>query len=685
MGASAEVVTPETEAAAPGGGRIEVLSRLGDVYVVVHPTEADGRPVEFDEARRELRAWPLESCDAAALAAAVRRADGKPCACGRLKPSGPVTDESAFAVVLEPRRHAVFAVPWAQPEAPPIDPQKLQEILAANGVQHGFEPSAPARLASGPWRTPVEVAHLNEVAVEADSVDEARRQAAKMLGVPVEEIEATVERTEQSGRVLRRGHARVHVRACHRPGNGSADGRFELQWKCGEIWLAVHPAAGSGSPVPAWDVTDALAEFPAVQLEAGAVESAIREASGVSVKVGSYSPRYVPADDAQLAVSITDDALVAFAVPWAGESAALVPVEMSRAALEAAGIRHGIDEPGLAKIAQEPLTRPVVVARATPTVHGVDAAIEWQLTPSEHRGQPLVLEDGSIDYHELGADTEVTPETILAVKRPLLAGRPGRSVLGQELQARPAKDLRLEKWAGPGVRVRSDGMALLADTSGMLTRIGEKLSVTAVRTIKGDVDFKVGNVNFNGSVVIHGNVKPGFRIHATGSVQVDGEVDSAVIEADGDVKVRGGIVGEQGSAKSAGSVRAGYLHSVEIDATGPVTVDGEVWQCRVTCGDTVTVKGRIVGGAVQARRVVADTLGASVGTPTRVEIHTAATTSDEDATPASTRGTVVARKRVHPGVTIVISRTQMDIDVELPGTQFREQNGQIESAPPSTR
>lgn len=683
MGASAGVVTPEPEAAVPGTPRLEVFARLGDVHVVVRPPQADGAPVGFDEARRELRTWPLQSSDPAALAAAVRRMEGKPCACGRLQPSGAVSDESAFAVVVDTRRRAVFAVPWARPEAPPIDPQKLQEVLAANGVRHGLDETGAARLAAGPWRTPVQVARLGDVEVEAESLETAKREAARILGVPVEEVHATVERTEHSGGVLRRGHAKVHVRASHRPGTAPVDGRFELHWKRGEVWLTVHAAAGSGSPVEPADVLEALAEFPPVHLEHGAIESAVRDAAGTAVKIAGYAPRVEPADEATAGVWVTDDALVAFLVPWTDETPAAVPVEVSQAALEAAGVRHGVDEATLTAVAQEPLVRPVVVARATPAVHGVDASVEWQVTPSDHAGEPLVLEDGSIDYHELSGETEVTPDTVLAVKHAAVPGTPGRSVLGQELQARAAKDLRLEKWAGPGVAVKTDGTALVAQTAGMLARVGEKLAVTPVRAIRGDVDFKVGNVSFNGSVVVHGNVKPGFRIHATGSVQVDGEVDSAVIEAEGDVKVRGGIVGENGSAKSGGSLRAGYLHSVDVEAAGPVTVDGEVWQCRVTSGDTVTVKGRIVGGSVQARRVIAETLGASVGTPTRVDIQTAATSDTEGATPA-VRAAVIGRKHVYPGVTVAISRALLDVDTALGPTQFHEENGQIESGPPTS-
>lgn len=685
MGVSTAAVSAAVEAATEqADGRLEISSRGGDVLAVVHAPSPGGRAVEFAEARRELAAWPLETRDLGALASAVRRADGKPCRCGRLRPAEPIEDDAPLAVVADARRRAVFLVPWAQPEAPALTLDRLHAVLADGGVRHGIDEAALARLAQGSWRGPAQVARLDEVCLEATGAEVAKQQAAELLKVPVEEIEVTSEWTDRR-RVLRRGRSRLHVRARHVPGTGSADGRVDLRWKQGELWLTVHPATGSGRAVCAPDVTEALAEFPTVRVDARALESAAGEAAGLPVKIGTYAPAVIPGVETPVAVWVTDDALAAFLVPWSGESAPVLDVQAARAALEAAGVKHGVDDSVLAWLQGAALIAPVLVARGTPPVHGEDAAIERLATPGMHRGQPLVLEDGSIDYHELGDDTAVAAETPLAVKRPVRPGRAGCSVLGRELAARAGKDVRIERLAGPGVRVTPDGLGLVSTTAGLLVRMGEKLAVTAMRAIGGDVNFKVGNISFDGSVVVHGDVKPGFRVHATGSVVVDGEVDSADIEAGGDIKVVGGIIGEGSRAKAGKSLRAGYLHSAEVEAAGPVSVEGEVWQCRLVCGDAVRVKGRIVGGSVEATSVVAETLGSSAGTPTRVEITPATNPAQTPGQPAEGPPPVVARKHVHHGVTITIRGAHLDVEEDLPASQFRSQFDHIDRAPASGR
>ena len=43
--------------------------------------------------------------------------------------------------------------------------------------------------------------------------------------------------------------------------------------------------------------------------------------------------------------------------------------------------------------------------------------------------------------------------------------------------------------------------------------------------ISGDVDYSTGHIEFSGSVVIEGSVKPLFRVKATGSVTIGGNIE----------------------------------------------------------------------------------------------------------------------------------------------------------------
>src|SRR5437762_91037 len=82
-----------------------------------------------------------------------------------------------------------------------------------------------------------------------------------------------------------------------------------------------------------------------------------------------------------------------------------------------------------------------------------------------------------------------------------------------------------------GAAVTVQGRTLIAQHDGGVQRVGGKLTVSKLYEVDGNVDFKVGNVDFDGRVTIKGDVLPGFNVKATGDVAITGMVENASIEA----------------------------------------------------------------------------------------------------------------------------------------------------------
>ena len=149
-------------------------------------------------------------------------------------------------------------------------------------------------------------------------------------------------------------------------------------------------------------------------------------------------------------------------------------------------------------------------------------------------------------------------------------------------------------------------MGLTATSDGMATQSGEKLAVLPLLTIESDVDFRTGHVEFDGSLVIQGSVRPGFRVEATGSIQVLGLLDGGSVTAGGDVQI-GGIVGRDTAVvQSSGSLDTAFIEHADIHAGGAVKVGNEIRHSKVQADTVVEVAGagRVVGGTLHAGELI---------------------------------------------------------------------------------
>jgi len=166
---------------------------------------------------------------------------------------------------------------------------------------------------------------------------------------------------------------------------------------------------------------------------------------------------------------------------------------------------------------------------------------------------------------------------------------------------------------------------LLAGMDGFLAPSEDgKLKVTRLYEIFTDVGGKTGNVNSEGSILIHGNVGQGVEVVSGGDIEVRGLIEDATIRAKGKIVAKGGISGSN-SAKlvAGGDLYSQFIQQAEVEAMGNVVAGGSIMNSNVLCGKTVVVKGRgvLVGGKVMAARgVEAGKVGTKGAVPTVIEL-----------------------------------------------------------------
>lgn len=195
------------------------------------------------------------------------------------------------------------------------------------------------------------------------------------------------------------------------------------------------------------------------------------------------------------------------------------------------GIIYGIQEEAVLKVMQSRESKmTVVVAKGLPPTESSDATILYNFENENKENVKNPYGDGKIHSVSLGE--------IVAIKRPPVQGNPGIDVMGQPVSARVPKDFPI--WIKDGVKLIKEGSVAVATISGRPVLEGYKkyLSVRPLYVIEGDVDLRIGNIDFNGDVIITGSVLDGFTVKAGGSISVYGNVLHASLYAHGDIIIK---------------------------------------------------------------------------------------------------------------------------------------------------
>lgn len=274
-------------------------------------------------------------------------------------------------------------------------------------------------------------------------------------------------------------------------------------------------------------------------------------------------------------------------------------------------------------VKQENWGKELVVARGIAPVDGQNAVLFYKVEISKGSAVPVVDEKGQVDYRDLGIINNVSKGQLLVERKAPTEGKKGTDVFGRELKPRPGKDIALPR--GKNTVVSEDEMNLYAAIDGHVRIAERKLTVNPVFELNGDVDYSSGNIDFNGSVVIIGNIASGFKVRAGGDIEVHGFIEGAEIVAGGSLHVKGGIKsGLKGIIRAGENITARFVENSRLEAGKDIIIREAIMQSHIRAGGNVRVNDRraiIVGGIVQAfEEVECKILGSQLATQTVIEV-----------------------------------------------------------------
>lgn len=255
----------------------------------------------------------------------------------------------------------------------------------------------------------------------------------------------------------------------------------------------------------------------------------------------------------------------------------------------------------------------------------VPNALERILKPQTQVGE-------RVDMRNLGEVICVKVDTPVLKRTSPTKGRSGFDIKGNKLPAMPGEWLDFKMGSGTVVS-DSDSNLLVSAISGMPKYRDQIMNIDDTFICTG-VNVGSGHVNYEGAVLVNGDVTEKMQIKASGDVTINGFVESALIESGGDIIVTEGAMGKvndndgQYHCKlvAAGSIHVQHGQGVEIQCKGNVTVGRQLAYSKVRCGGDVVVgqidnpMGNLFACDIIGQgRVEAGTLGAVSGSTLKID------------------------------------------------------------------
>jgi uncharacterized protein (DUF342 family) len=221
-----------------------------------------------------------------------------------------------------------------------------------------------------------------------------------------------------------------------------------------------------------------------------------------------------------------------------------------------------------------------IIASATPPIAGKDAIVT-EIMSIDPDAKPFLNEDGSADYKKWDNIRQVEQGEVICTRIPPTPGISGTSVFGQPLSPTPGEDIALP--VGMNTKAIDNETKLVATIDGFLYRQGRNICIGSIYIIKGDVNFKTGNIEYSGDVLVRGNVNAGFSVIADGNISVEGFVESAYIESrNGNIFLKSSVFGlNNANIIAHKSINAENIQDAKIKAGQNLVVKGQIRNCQI--------------------------------------------------------------------------------------------------------
>lgn len=365
----------------------------------------------------------------------------------------------------------------------------------------------------------------------------------------------------------------------------------------GHLFLQVQPQENR-PPIEAAMLRTFLTEqgYGDCALDEAAITAA---ASDCNTLTEAFSVPIAQRRDATIEIQVARDEMTAHLTLVAAQGGKAATLGDILQALTDAGVIFGVNDDILLRASESGHVHQAAIAEARKPVNGDNSLFEALIENPPNRA-PLVDENGFIDYRERGAIQTVQADTPLMRRIAATPGIEGYTVRGRTLAPQAGRNTPFAAHLSGTQLDPKDPDLLLAAVTGQAVQVADGMIVEPILKV-AEVNMASGNIHFDGTVHIKGDVLQGLLVKASGDIVVRGMVDGGKLEAGGNITIAGGIIAHA-SVHAAGSVSARFAQGVQISAGTVIELHDMALDCQLDALNQILIgtqkpgRGRLVGG-----------------------------------------------------------------------------------------
>ncbi|MGZ4997333.1 MAG: DUF342 domain-containing protein, partial [Methylobacter sp.] len=340
--------------------------------------------------------------------------------------------------------------------------------------------------------------------------------------------------------------------------------------------------------------------------------------------------------DGEFIIKVSEDKMTAWLTMTPAYGGTPVTFDQIRQALREKGIVSGlITAAEIESLLKEGHATDYTIAQGLPPVPGLDTQFH-SLLPEMQEKRPQINGRGIADFRNLGNLILVREGEPLMRRTLPTEGKKGKNIQGKVLTPKPSQNTPFSSEITGAMFDPDDSNLLRASIVGQPLLVPNGVMVSPTITVP-QVDISSGNLSFDGTINILGDVMEGMKVYALNDIFVGGTVEAAEMEAGGNISIKGGVIGRSepgggpatsmlGKISCKGSVSARFAKYVTIAAGTSIVIEEYSMNSQLAAMNQILVgkpggkKGLIIGGTARAMMLVqAASIGSSVGVKTYIQ------------------------------------------------------------------
>lgn len=402
---------------------------------------------------------------------------------------------------------------------------------------------------------------------------------------------------------------------------GYTNGFFQLDIRPDGVYVHIYPERDGGKKIIIQEFAEYIEKCGIREYNLPELNKAISQAT---TEVDLFvSKDNIPEIPEMAKIRVTDDkmmAIIRFYPPSKGGK--FMSEKDIRNELARVNVQYGISDKVISLYMKgRQFCRDIPIAKGKAMVRGTDAKVIYKFATNP-TAKPKLLEDGSVDFHELNLFTSVKQGELLAELIPEKAGQDGMDVYGNPVH--PSKVRAGVLKYGRNIRLSEDKLQIFSEVDGDVKLENDTVFVSNTYTVPADVDASTGDIRYEGNVFVTGNVRSGFKIEASGDIEVNGVVEGATLIAGGNIVLKRGVQGmNKGILQAGNDIVTKFIESCTVKAEHTINT-GSSLHSDLIAGESVIVSGKkgfLIGGSISAgKRIEASVFGNKMNTATVLRV-----------------------------------------------------------------